>query len=441
MKHKIFISLTHRDTKIAEALSTAIKKIFGELFEINYSTSKELDGGIRGGSDWFKWIVEQVKGCDIAFVLITPNSVQKPWIMWESGAVYGAAVATGDEELNKVRPLVYQLSSEEIPSPIRDSKTQYRYGDKEDDVNLLMRELVDSYKSTLSELSTDTLISVLSGLDRTVKTYLEEVDEALLNAPALPRGNVIEEWRHRLDQVVDSNRMSEIDQLNRWMDIAFGIEQDEPQALDLRIHARLGEIYLKALNTKKAISQFTLARRLAPRDIYVLRMLGKAYLDDRDLEEAEKVIKRIKELDLEASSKNAECAALEGRWYREKMLFGKAAEVYENALPANPDSHYLANLAAEAYLSAKNEDKAKIYFKQAVDIISRLEETNVWTLATTANASVALGDPEAALSALREISELGPTSGERETIRNGLLRIADSLDSKPDISNLLSALG
>ncbi len=437
MKHKIFISLTHRDTKIAEALSKAIKEIFGELFVINYSTSKELVGGIRGGSDWFKWIVEQVKGCDIALVLVTPNSVQKPWIMWESGAVYGAAVATGDEELNKVRPLVYQLRSEEIPSPIKDSKTQYRYGDREEDINRLMWELVDSYRG---ELSGDALRSAALGLDKSVETYLKQVDEALLNAPALPSGNVIEEWRHRLDQIADSNRMSEVDQLNRWMDITFGLEGDEPQALDLRIHARLGEIYLQARNTKKAISQFRLARRLAPRDIYVLRMLGKAHLDDRDLDEAEKVIKRIKELDPEASLKNAECAALEGRWYRENKLFGKAAEIYENALPSNPNSHYLANLAAEAYLSASNEEKAKTCFKQALDIISRVGEKNIWSLATVANASVALGEADKAQQALREISGLRPAAGEKESIRNGLLRIAESLTSQPDIGNLLSAL-
>lgn len=437
---RIFVSLTQRDTPIAEALEEAIKTIFGDLFKVKFSTSKKLDGGIHSGADWFQWIVDLVKECEIAFVLVTPNSVQKPWIMWESGAVYGAAMATGDTELNKVRPLVFQLRPDEIPSPIKDAKIQYRSGENREDVSSLMWEIVNSLTPT-GELHGDALRRATTGIEEAVAHYLTKVEKALLNAPALPSGNVVEEWRHRLDQIANSNRPSEAEQLNRWMDITFGLEEGEPQAIDLRIHARLGEIYLQARKAKKAISQFRLARRLAPRDIYVLRMLGKAYLDDDDPDEAEKIITRIKELDPEAVKKNAECAALEGRWYRERKLWEQAGNTYEAALPFNPDSYYLANLAAEAFLAAGDEEKAKSSFQRARDIIQRIDEKNVWTLASLANATLALEDNDTLMEwALDEIRALDPTAGEKESIRRGLRHIADTLSSKPDISELLVKL-
>ena len=122
MARSVFISLTHRDTKIAEALRALFRELFGEFLSIRFSTSGELEGGIKSGEDWFQWIVESVTECDVAFVVITPSSMHKPWILWEAGAVAGAALAVADGGLRKVRPLVFQVPSELIPSPLRDSK-------------------------------------------------------------------------------------------------------------------------------------------------------------------------------------------------------------------------------------------------------------------------------------------------------------------------------
>jgi tetratricopeptide (TPR) repeat protein len=276
MAHEIFISLTHGDTQIAEALRDALAELFGDAVKVRFSTSQEIEGGIRHGEDWFEWIVDRVRECDFALVLITPTSVQKPWILWEAGAVHGAALATAKEGLRKVRPLVYQLDNTQIPSPIRESKVQARRGDKKQDIDALFTEIIDQYRE---ELSTDRLSKAFRNLDHTSEGYLQRVESALLNVPLLPTSVVIEEWRLRLDNVLKQQRMSEVEHLHAWMDIAFGRErQDQPQPLDLRIHSRLGELYLSAKKYARAIEQFELARQLAPRDIFVLRVLGKAYL-------------------------------------------------------------------------------------------------------------------------------------------------------------------
>ncbi|MBV8094649.1 MAG: toll/interleukin-1 receptor domain-containing protein [Acetobacteraceae bacterium] len=102
----IFVSHTHSDQLIADALATLINALFGKTVPVNYSSKKDLEGGIAPGEDWFRWIIDQVRQTDVAIILLTPASVQKPWVIWESGAVSGAAVATAAE-----RARVYPLTS------------------------------------------------------------------------------------------------------------------------------------------------------------------------------------------------------------------------------------------------------------------------------------------------------------------------------------------
>ncbi len=439
MSHRVFISLTQQDTSIAEALREAFSQLLGDTVKVSFSTSKELEGGIRHGEDWFQWIVKQVQECDFALILVTPASVQKPWILWEAGAVHGAAVASGDVGLRKVRPLVYQLDAGQLPSPIRDSKAQYRRGDRTDDVDALFTEILDQYRA---ELETERVKTAFKKLDQTIKTYLDQVSASLLKAPMLPSSTVIEEWRLRLDELLEQNRQSEAEHLHDWMDVAFGRSRDDrPQPLDLRIHSRLADLYLKAKKYQRAIQQLELARQLAPRDIFVLRTLGRAYLQSDDRDGAKAVIDRIEELDKSAFLHNTECAALAGRWYREGGNLQKAAEVYGAALDANSDSYYLANLLGEVRLEAHNVSSAREAFRRALDIIQRLRETNIWTLATAANAMFVLGEDEQAATHLRRIHESEPDPGSLGSVEEGLKKLAVYLDDgAARLSGLLNAL-
>src|SRR5439155_1945408 len=114
---EIFVSHTHADAEIADALSGAVKQLFGDQVVTHYSTNKELEAGIKPGEDWFRWIVERVAKSDIAVILLTPPSAQKPWILWEAGAVIGAGLASPGAERRKVRPLIFKLSASQIPTP------------------------------------------------------------------------------------------------------------------------------------------------------------------------------------------------------------------------------------------------------------------------------------------------------------------------------------
>ena len=423
MAQEIFISLTHQDTAIAEALEGAIKTMLGEVVKVRYSTSKDREGGPRHGDDWFRWIVERVKDCDFAIILITPSSLHKPWILWEAGAVYGAATAAGNGGARKVRPLIFKMSNEEVPSPIRESQSQFRHGDDPVDVASVFEDILNQYQD---HVEADRLIGAAKDLNRTVESYIDHVNNALLRSPALPTQSVIEEWLIRLEKVQD--RMSEVKQWDAWIRTAFGQSRKDGDTrqhpIDLRIHAKLAEIYLKAKDYQEAVEQFELARTIAPRDIFILRKLGRAYLELQKHDRAREIIALITELDANACETDPEVAGLFGRWYRELNELDHAETVYKNALLRNPRSYYLANLHAETMLERGELKPAKEAYAKARRIVLELEnERNIWTLATLANADFFDGDIASATNRLENIAEFKPSADEQDSVKEGLAKI------------------
>jgi tetratricopeptide (TPR) repeat protein len=426
MQRQIFISLTEADTAIAEALRSAFYELFGKsAVMVHFSSSKTMEGSIRSGQDWFQWIVDRVKECDFALILITPTSVHKPWIIWEAGAVAGVAMATSSSGMNKVRPIVYQIPTDLIPSPIKDSKAQYRKGDEAADIKMMLKEMLRDLKD---ELDDDQTADFGGKVDGVIETYLRQVRQSLLDAPAIMAPAVIEEWCLRLDNLIREKRASEAEQLQDWMDLTFG-RAGRPQPLDLRIHSRLAALYMKARNYKRAITQLELARQLAPRDIYVLRQLGQAQLNDKRRDEAKKTLDRIAELDKTAPVRNAECAALAARWCREGGELKEAEAVLSKALAANAQSYYLANLLAEVCADDKRPAEAATAYRQVVQIIEALADDSVWVKASLSNARFFLGEDEAVIELLREIEATNPDAGTRATIDKGLNEVAARVDN------------
>ena len=426
LTREIFISLTEHDKPLAEALGQTFADVFGEnLLEVKFSPSRQVGGGIATGEDWFQWIVERVKACHFALILITPASVNKPWILWEAGAVAGAALALSEGSMRKVRPLVFQVPTELIPSPIRDSKAQYRRGDVDADFRYMLDEMFDELKS---EMSAKAVREFSTTRDRAVEAYLQKVQHALLNAPAVMAPAVIEEWCLRLDDLKRENRASEAEHLQDWMDLAFG-RADRPQPLDLRIHSRLAVLYMKARNYPRAIAQLQLARQLAPRDIFVLRQLGRALLDHKDQDRAREVLDRIDQLDKSAVVHNAECAALKARWCRDGNDIKGAESILAKALAANAQSYYLANLLAEVRADDGRAEEAGQAYRQVIAIIDKLGEDSIWVKASMANARFFLNEDAQAIELLRGIAAKAPDAGTRASIERGLNGVAGRVDN------------
>ncbi len=429
---EVFISHTVTDKALADALKAALEELFGRgRLKVHYSSGKHA-GGVPAGADWFRWIVDQVQSSEVAFVLLTPASVQKPWIPWEAGAVYGAALSRGSES-EPVLPLTFHLTTAELPDPFR--TIQVTRGDAADDVRSLFRQLLIRFKELHSD---DSYMDAVAALDATTRRFGEAVEEALARAPMTPTEAAVSEWCLRLD-ALGADRASEASQMHDWIELAFGRTREEPdRPLDLRIHRRLGQLYQESGDHASAARQYELSRRLAPRDLFVLRSLGEAYLGF-DAGKAERVIDEITALDDDAFEQNAECAALKGRWLRKAGNLRAAREVFERALARNPRSHYLAGRLAQTALDLQDPGYQDA-FEHVIEIVEALDEQNVWTHADAVSAAVAVERPRVAERHLRAIAALSPTKRELRSIQRGLDELLTGLGRSAELPALAAIL-
>ena len=435
-QQSIFISHTHSDEELAHAIRDAVQTIFGDAVVVNYSTNKELDGGIKPGDDWFRWIGQQVRELKAALILLTPASIQKPWVLWEGGAVAGAALADAASGERKLRPVSYKLSGADIPTPF--GRDQVTDGLAKEDIGRLFEDLLRQFT-----LPREKIIRAATKLEGACAAYLARAVEAMRIAPLPVTEAAVQEWLERIDQLERQARFSETDEIHDWMNVAFGRGcKGEERPFDLRVHRRLGELYARAGAPDRAAREFELARQLAPRDIYVLRRLGKAYLDQRRFDDAGGIVELMTDLDPKAFVRNAENAALKARWRREIGDPSGAEQVLGQAFESNPTSYYLGDLLAQAQMQTGNLEPARATYRRVIDIIRRLRERNAWVAATGLTAAVAIGD-DALQQEFLDALQAYPISEEQATsMLRGVLDVAQRCGADPALRRrIIAALG
>ncbi len=111
----IFVSHSHRDRAIADALAELLGRLFDGSVDVHCSSSQRVDGGIAPGERWWPWIKARIAAADKTFVLLTPSSLRRPWVLWESGAAAGIAMAA--DRSTAVVPITFGIDDRDIPSP------------------------------------------------------------------------------------------------------------------------------------------------------------------------------------------------------------------------------------------------------------------------------------------------------------------------------------
>jgi tetratricopeptide (TPR) repeat protein len=460
----LFISHNAADRPYAVAIEAAIHELLDNdtLIDVRYSTSDEA--GPQGGEQWRDWIYRQVVEARTALIVVTPHALGKPWLLWEAGACWGAALA--QQAVRGASPvragangsdgtgarlhvsIAYGLTENECPDPLRGD--QIILGANLDRVKFLLQRILQTHN-----VPKNIFFKAGERMQDVLQRYLKAVRTALLQAPSLVTEANVQDWLERLEELVRSNRLSELKGYQRWMTLAFGRDGEAAGVpIDVRLHRRLGELYLAQKDFARAAEQLGLARRAAPRDIYVLRPLVevsiKRLLSEQPdtaaatgSEDVESLLVAIKDLDQEAFVSSPDAAALYGKYLRRVAKKPEsAADVYAAALRASPNSYYLADLLAQTLLELGRGDEAKASYRQAIGIIDRLGEKNVWSQATAATACLALGDAAGVRTRVAAIVELGPVSrAELDTISSGLREVAQrSGITESTISGILAEL-
>jgi tetratricopeptide (TPR) repeat protein len=445
-KTVLFISHNAADRPYAQALKQFIDDLLLDpnLIDVRYSTS--ADTGPEGGEAWRDWIHRAVVEARTTLIIVTPHALGKPWLLWEAGAVKGAALARGatprkargaaDASTNPlIVSLAYGLPVSECPDPLRGE--QIISGN---DVRRL-EELVNRILLA-HEITGETLFKAGNRIRQAFDRYLPAVEAAMQRAPSLINEANVQDWLKRLELLAAGKRLSELAGFERWMMLAFGRDTEEDATsggipIDVRLHRTLGEMHLGQRQYSHAVRQLRLAWRAAPRDIYVLRPLAEASMKnaleggDADnaaiREQIRTLLAAIRELDDKAFTATPEASALLAKYHRRVLHEpDKALEIYGKSLEANPDSYYLADLIAQTELELKRVDAARAGFERALGIIERLGERNIWSLATAATACIGLARPERAREHLSALLKVGPPSASQAaSIAQGIREVAE----------------
>jgi hypothetical protein len=106
---RIFIShIADEQSEIAGA-KEFLEKTFGQSIKIFAASSWD---SVQPGDDWFKRIEEAISSSDVMLVFLSTESVNRPWILFETGAAWFSK--------KKVIPVCYKgMIPSALPEPIR----------------------------------------------------------------------------------------------------------------------------------------------------------------------------------------------------------------------------------------------------------------------------------------------------------------------------------
>lgn len=85
----IFISHDTRDADLAEAFSKLLGSVSAGVLKSFRSSDKRGNQGIEYGVEWFPEIMKKLELASDVVCLLTPNSIGRPWILYEAGVAKG----------------------------------------------------------------------------------------------------------------------------------------------------------------------------------------------------------------------------------------------------------------------------------------------------------------------------------------------------------------
>lgn len=136
-KPTVFISHAVTDEPIAAIIKAEIDRVFAKGVTVFASS---IPGTVRPGSDWLRSIRENLDAASAVAVLITPVSINRPWIWFEVGASWSRMEA----DVGRIYPLcVPEIDLGELPEPL--SRLQALSLGKAEHIKQFFQALTDQF--------------------------------------------------------------------------------------------------------------------------------------------------------------------------------------------------------------------------------------------------------------------------------------------------------
>lgn len=88
-KSLVFISHDSRDAELAEAFANLLVDVSAGTLKSFRSSDKKGNSGIEFGAEWYSAIMSQLSDATDVVALLTPRSIDRPWILYEAGVARG----------------------------------------------------------------------------------------------------------------------------------------------------------------------------------------------------------------------------------------------------------------------------------------------------------------------------------------------------------------
>jgi hypothetical protein len=420
---KVFISHSHRDATLAKRFEDFLTTITSNQVEVKRSSK---DGSIEYGNSWIDWIHDQVAQAQASFILLTPSSFAGKWVLWEAGAVEGVrrmTAANGTDanaQDRQVIPIKFLLAGNEEMGPFQ--SVQVADGLNAENLYELSLAFQSSLRQRLDRESSRDIDRAMSKLEQSCAGFVEDALKIFRDLPISQRQDLVLEWTARLDTNLAKGNAAFVRSARRWINIAFlGAAKekadDKQTPIDFRLHVRLAEGFRQLKEWGRAKEQLLLAQQLSPRDMLVLRELGRAELETnkKDTKAARELLSRMKNLDPDVLAADEEALMLQVRIFVEDNDWAAAAEVLDRAPDLARESTYVANMRAVAALHVDSPN-TKRYFQDLLDRERKGGRRDMWTLGNLVNAALALGDTEAADKYLGELGRNPEAALQKDSI-------------------------
>jgi hypothetical protein len=94
MPLNVLISHSHAERALAEAWKILLRDISFGTIQPWYSSDKQAEGGMNIG-EWREQLRERIGSTDFVLAILSPQSRDRPWILWECGVANGIAYRKG----------------------------------------------------------------------------------------------------------------------------------------------------------------------------------------------------------------------------------------------------------------------------------------------------------------------------------------------------------
>jgi len=88
-KPLVFVSHDSRDAALAEVFGNLLGDASGGMLKSFRSSDRKGTTGIEFGEEWYKAIMSRLGDASDVVALITQNSIDRPWILYEAGVAKG----------------------------------------------------------------------------------------------------------------------------------------------------------------------------------------------------------------------------------------------------------------------------------------------------------------------------------------------------------------